>query len=125
MPFIDPNDLLQHYGFHGHEFGCAAPRDYELAAEAFMLKPRTKTMLECIRPAPQRHKCRYDAATQEYGVMRPNGILITYFRPVPGGHIPMHLRTRSEHGFNCNLDYFHSKCNGGPKHAPMSSLLFS
>ncbi len=101
VPF-DPFDreyLLLHFEAHGDDFGAATPEEYEAMADRFMTQPLSSETKECIRPGPPRSICRYNIKTEEYGVMRVNGWLVTYFRPSVG-----------EHGFASNLQYFRHRC---------------
>jgi pyocin large subunit-like protein len=62
-----------------------------------MNDPRRPTTEECQRP--QGGRARYDRVTQEYGSVRADGTIATYFRPDP-----------AIHGYVSNLDYFLAKC---------------
>jgi hypothetical protein len=112
VPF-DPNDrtdFLQHFADHGRDFGSITPAAYEAMADHFMTRgPVVPPLYECTRPNGM--VCRYDAATDEYGVKYSGGYLATYFRPVAAGHLPKHLRPVPSHGFRTNMDYFRNRCN--------------
>lgn len=111
MPF-DPTDranLLQHFQDHGKDFGATTPEEYEAMADRFMARtPIVPPLYECTRP--NRMVCRYDSATDEYGVKYSGGYLVTYFKPVAAGHLPRDLRPIPSHGFRTNMDYFKEKC---------------
>lgn len=111
MPFDphDRDDLLEHFANHGEDFGATTPQEYEAMADNFMTKPRTLTIRECIRQ-PGGILCRYDLATEEYGVMDTGGRVITYFVPVPAPHLPPGIRPIWMHGHRTNLEYFHAHC---------------
>jgi len=97
VPFRDAADLQQHFEDHGHEFGVNTAQEYLLLAESFMNDPRRPTTDECLRP--QGGRARYDRVTQEYGSVRSDGTIATYFKPDP-----------AIHGYASNLDYFVAKC---------------
>jgi pyocin large subunit-like protein len=108
-PFA-PSYRLKHFGDHGADFGALTIGDYEAMADHFMTKVRSATMVECIRQPQGDILCRYDTATGEYGVVYIGGHLITYFRPIPGAHIPVRARPRNMHGYLTNMDYFVARC---------------
>lgn len=98
MPFRDAQDLQDHFTDHHAEFvGIATANDYLTRAEAFLNGPLSATALECFRS--QGGRARYDPATQEYGAVRRDGTICTYFIPDP-----------AIHGLPTNLDYFHAHC---------------
>jgi hypothetical protein len=123
VQFIDPKDLTTHFGKHGPALCCRSESEYEAMAKRFLSKARTPTMMECVR-RPQGYICRYDYATQEYGVIHC-GRIYTYFRPVPGAQIPRLQRPNWMHEFACNLDYFYAKCSGGAGYVPLQGVLLS
>jgi pyocin large subunit-like protein len=100
VPFRSPNDLQQHFSDHAAEFvGIKTSADYLARAEAFLNGPlASTTTLECHRP--QGGRARYDTVTQEYGSVRRDGTIATYFIPDPAVHLE-----------GSNLDYYNSHCN--------------
>lgn len=99
MPFRDASDLQQHFEDHHTEFVGVDTVDVYLArAEAFLNGPMGADTLECNRP--QGGRCRFDTVTQEYGTVRADGTIATYFIPNP-----------AIHGYATNLDYYRSKCH--------------
>ena len=97
VPFRDDADLQQHFEDHGHEFpGVTLPATYLLLAERFLNGPVGPTTEECFRP--QGGWARYDKVTQEYGSVRGDRTIATYFRPDP-----------AVHGYASNLEYFLAK----------------
>jgi hypothetical protein len=98
VPFRNLNDLRQHFSDHQAEFvGIVTEVDYLARAEAFLNGPKSPTALECLRP--QGGMARYDSVTQEYGSIRRDGTIATYFIPNP-----------ATHGLPSNLDYYHEHC---------------
>jgi filamentous hemagglutinin len=98
VPFRSPNDSRQHFSDHAAEFvGIVTEADYILLAEAFMNGPKSASTLECNRP--QGGRARYDSVTQEYGSVRADGTIATYFIPNP-----------AIHGLPSNLDYYLLHC---------------
>jgi len=53
--------------------------------------------MECQRL--QGGRARFDPITQEYGSVRADGTIATYFIPDP-----------AIHGFASNLDYYYARC---------------
>lgn len=98
VPFRDPTDLAQHFEDHRYGFvGLTTVADYLARAEAFLYGPVRATALEC--PRPQGGYARYDTMTEEYGSVRVDGTIATYFIPDP-----------AIHGLISNLAYFHRHC---------------
>lgn len=94
---FNPAKLADHFKLHGADFGAATPAAYEAMADGFLGGPKSTTTLECIRP--QGDILRYNPATEEFGVLAPNGEIRTYFKPKP-----------REHGFPTNREYFNAQC---------------
>lgn len=110
MPFDphDPNDLLQHYADHGHQFGATTAQEYEEMADNFMTRPIIPPMREHLRANGMR--VRYDPSTDEFGVLYTWGYVATYFKPIPAPNIPVNQRTREMHGYRTNMQYFTAQC---------------
>ena len=97
MPFRDSVDLNQHFVDHGADFLVATAAEYGARAERFLNGPKSASTLECRRR--QGGRARFDQVTQEYGSVRGNGTIATYFIPDP-----------AIHGFASNLDYYYARC---------------
>jgi pyocin large subunit-like protein len=97
VPFRDAVDLRQHFIDHGADLSAATAAEYEAKAERFMNGPKKSSTLECQRK--QGGRARFDQVTQEYGSVRGDGTIATYFIPNP-----------AVHGFASNLDYYYSRC---------------
>jgi hypothetical protein len=50
MPFANELERAIHFAKHGHEFSASTEIDHERVADAFLSRPMTMTMRECIRP---------------------------------------------------------------------------
>ena len=112
MPF-DPHDreyMEEHFDRHGADLGASTPAEYEALADAFISRrPVEPPLHDCFRPNGMR--CVYDTQTQEYAIVYTWGLICTYFRPTPGGHLPQHQRPIGWHEFTTNWDYFVARCN--------------
>jgi filamentous hemagglutinin len=97
VPFRDAVDLNQHFMDHGADFAVATAAEYEARAESFLNGPKRPSTLECRRR--QGGRARFDPVTQEYGSIRGDGTIATYFIPNP-----------AIHGFASNLDYYYARC---------------
>jgi filamentous hemagglutinin len=99
MPFNTVNDRFDHWDRHHAEFEPppCSEANYETLADAFLTGPMRATMLECRRQDGRR--CRYDRATNEYGVLAADGCMVTYFKPNPAIHREP-----------TNEAYFHANC---------------
>lgn len=94
--FSDHAKLLDHFSRHGHDFGANAAAAYERQADAFLNGSRAAGVLEKLRSNGDR--IRYNPATEEFGIAKPDGTIRTYFKPDP-----------ALHGFRTNLDYYHAQ----------------
>jgi pyocin large subunit-like protein len=106
MPGFDPSELADHYAKHGADFPVSDDRQYEAQAAQFLVGPRRASLLECFRSGGD--LVRYDAATEEFGVLSGNGVIRTYYKPVP-------CRVRMVpfcHGEVDNIQYFRRTCRG-------------
>ena len=98
MPFRDNEDLEEHFEDHKAEFpGITRVQSYLILAERFLNGPLSPTAVECLRP--QGGRCRYDRVTEEYGAVRADGTIATYFRPNP-----------AIHGLASNMEYYLLHC---------------
>jgi len=77
VPFRDAVDLNQHFADHGAEFLTITAAEYEARAERFLNGPKSASTLECQRR--QGGRARFDQVTQEYGSVRRDGTIATYF----------------------------------------------
>lgn len=91
--FGSERQLIDHFTRHGTDFGARSAAEYEAQASRFLNGPRNSRMLETVRTNGD--IVRYDPATEEFGVLRKDGTIRTYYKPDP-----------SVHGYPSNLDYF-------------------
>ena len=94
--FADQNKLQDHYKRHGKDFGARSPAEYEAQADRFLNGSMRQRTLEKVRPNGD--IVRYNPSTQEFGVVRPDSTIRTYYRPDP-----------AVHGRPTNLDYFNAQ----------------
>jgi pyocin large subunit-like protein len=97
--FYSYDELAEHFEDHKGDFDAKDEAEYLALADAFLGGPMRDTTLEC--PKRRRDGCltRYDYHTQEFGVLSPDGYIITYYKPKPNVH---RLRT--------NRIYWNSDC---------------
>jgi pyocin large subunit-like protein len=86
-----------HFKDHGSDFGAKTPAEYEQQANSFLNGPKGQGVLEKVRLGSG-DTVRYNPATEEFGVVRADGTIRTYFRPDP-----------AVHHFATNLDYFNAQ----------------
>jgi filamentous hemagglutinin len=90
-------DLTEHFVRHP-EFGVATEAEYLELADAFLGGPLNPALTrQCIRRNGDR--LRYNEFTEEFGILRIDGVIKTYYRPDP-----------AVHGQGGNLAYFFSEC---------------
>ena len=93
-------DLLNgHFEDHGSDFGATTPSEYEQQASNFLTNQKNPDILEFTRVRGYRAgDSALNPETNEFGVVKPDGSIRTYYRPNP-----------KVHGFATNLDYFNSE----------------
>lgn len=105
MP-IKPNGFAglgsraDHFKSHRDDFPTAASDlDYERMAKAFLTAALSATLLECVRSS-NGDVIRFNTVTQEFAVMRADGVIKTFYKADPRWH-----------GFGRNLRYFQVECS--------------
>ncbi|MDO8434588.1 MAG: hypothetical protein Q7S58_19500 [Candidatus Binatus sp.] len=96
--FADAAKRADHFQAHGRDCGTATATEYEQMAIGFLNAALVVTMVECVRLG-NGDTIRYDRATDFFAVMRPDGVIKTFYKP-----------ERSWHGFSGNLRYFQVEC---------------
>lgn len=109
--FIDSASLTYHHGEHGQDFNAADKDDYLAQAKAFLEAPLTanSTIREGIR-VTSKEIVRYDSATEAFAVVQADGIIKTFYKPMPRHLAPPGTPRRKTHGRPTNLDYFLDTC---------------
>jgi filamentous hemagglutinin len=95
--FASEKLLNKHFEKHGDDFDVSDADSYLSAAEGFMNKNPSASILEKVRADGDR--VRFDRSTNEFGIVTPGGVLRTYYKPVSG----------SGHDYPTNLDYFNAQ----------------
>lgn len=97
--FASKRKLMEHFWDHGAACGAASEWEYVCKAVKFMHGPLDAGMHECTR-AKTRDRLRYSETTEEFGVVRQDGILRSYFIADP-----------VDHQWPSNLEYFWQECS--------------
>ncbi len=79
LPRFQPGRWLPHFEKHAAEFGYRTPVEYLRGARALVGRSGVQTFTRT-----NGDKLFYDAARNEFAVMKPDGVLRTYFRPQNG-----------------------------------------
>lgn len=95
--FASTIELEVHFSDHGHEFGATSADEYGSMADGFLGGPIGPNTLESVRKNGDR--LRYDPTTDEFGVLRRDMVIKTYFVPDP-----------TIHGWADNFTYFRQEC---------------
>jgi pyocin large subunit-like protein len=75
-----PGKLEQHYEDHAYKFnGDLSPNEYEERARIFVDRPVTKDILWFEDVQGVLYK--YDKRKNEFGICKPDGAIITYYKP--------------------------------------------
>jgi hypothetical protein len=111
--FESVRKLRLHFGEHGGDFGASNANEYEEWADNFLSGPCPSGMHECTR------RCgfiiRYDPSTEAYGIIRGDGVILTFYVPVPCSSVPFHERELQKKSGRChdqpnNLLYWKREC---------------
>lgn len=108
--FANQSLLIWHCNKHGFQFGTNNPRHYErLAIRFFQVDlADTPNLLECCNEDGD--VVRFNPVTDEFGVMQVNGIIRTYFKPIPERLAPPGFDLKRTHIFDTNLEYYDDNC---------------
>jgi pyocin large subunit-like protein len=81
--FPSRHERRRHFERHRHEFKFANEFEYELAADKFLGTPKTPTTQECTVQRGERagRVVRYDSSSDLFGVLAPDGLILTFFKP--------------------------------------------
>src|SRR5258708_26721088 len=101
--------LRRHFSEHGYDFGSGSADEYEQMADLFLGANKPEGVHECVRNSGAR--LRYDPASEAFGVVDGQGIIGTYFKPVPCSSLPGAIRDATRQAGRCdchatNLVYF-------------------
>src|SRR5262249_35143011 len=87
--FGNDQALQEHFGKHvlklGEFPGCADEDAYEVLADTFLGQPPAPDVWEAVRLS-NRDLIRYNPNTDEFGILRADGFIRTYFRVLLGNH---------------------------------------
>lgn len=112
--FVSAGQLLKHYEQHGQDFGAGGPEEYARMADEFLRGDVTSHVQECARTKGDR--ARFDPATDAYGVRDGNGVIRTFFKPVPCSTVAVaEERVKLQRAGRChkhpdNVTYFLKEC---------------
>jgi Bacterial TSP3 repeat len=80
LPRFAPGRWIPHFEKHAAEFGYRTADEYLRGARDLVSRPGVQTFTRS-----DGDKLFYDAARNEFAILRPDGVLRTYFRPRRGG----------------------------------------
>jgi pyocin large subunit-like protein len=107
--FFDVHTLRQHYSDHNRDFGCVNEREYEKQAIKFLQADAAIIMaLDC--QGSDGDFVRYCPNSEEFAIVRPDGIIRTYFKPMPARLAQPGYPMDKTHGMRTNMDYFKESC---------------
>ncbi len=99
-----------HFADHGGDFGNCTIVEYEQMADHFLTEPLRAGVIECRRRSSGA-LIRYDQTTGAFGILSTDGIIRTYFKPIPYWRIPPgYVLPGNCHGHLDNVAYFHAEC---------------
>ena len=109
--FASDLELDGHFTKHKAEFGVVTKADYLAKALAFLNADRSKdtALYECVRR--NGYILRLHIGTNEFAIMTPAGIILTYYKPVPRHEASLGTPLGRMHRFRNNLAYFKDCCN--------------
>jgi hypothetical protein len=94
--FASDAKLNRHYAKHGDDFGAESIEEYASQADDFLTGDRGLGTLELVRSDGT--VVRYNPDTDEFGLVSPDGVIYSYYKPDP-----------AEHGYDTNLEYFNAQ----------------
>jgi pyocin large subunit-like protein len=105
--------LNRHFSEHGDDFGARSAIEYEEMADRFLSGDKPESVHECTRACGM--KLRYDQKSEAFGVLDRDGIIRTYFKPVPCSSLPGAIREAARRSGRChphanNLVYVKVEC---------------
>jgi hypothetical protein len=111
--FVNARQRNRHFSEHGADFGASNPNDYEALADIFLSGLTPVGIQECKRK--QGDKLRYDPKTESYGVLDTNGLIRTFFKPIPCITVPASARAAMKqsgrcHSYTNDVAYFQAEC---------------
>jgi pyocin large subunit-like protein len=111
--FESLRETNRHYQEHGDDFGFPNPEAYEDAADLFLGGAKPLDVYECTRRCG--YILRYDANTEAFGIIDKDGIIRTYYKPIPCAKVPFAERQAAVsagrcHKYPSNLVYFKMEC---------------
>lgn len=113
--FLNHRQRARHFTEHGGDFGAADADAYEQLADSFLGGTAPSGgVRECTRKMGD--KVRYDPATYAYGVLDANGVIRTFYKPIPCANLPSSVRESFRRSGRChpyasNSLYFEAECN--------------
>ena len=110
LGFPDRKRRREHWGTHHQDFARhMSVAKYEAMADRFLTRPLRPTMLPCTRP--KGWMLRYDQGTGEFGVLSSDGMIRSYFKPIPCCWMPpAFVDKRWCHEYPDNYSYFVAEC---------------
>ena len=111
--FFNTRQLNLHHAEHGAQLGASSAAEYQAMADNFLGGAKPAHVHECRRR--QGDILWYDPSTEAYGVLDRNGVIRTYFKPIPCALVPAAQRSVVRragrcHGEATNLLYFQREC---------------
>lgn len=111
--FISVAELRRHFSEHGDDFGASNAEEYEALADDFLGGTASSDVHECTR------KCglmiRYCLSTEAFGILDTDGVIRTFFKPIPCSQVSFAKREAVRQAGRChkypnNLIYFRQEC---------------
>jgi hypothetical protein len=111
--FVSLLELRLHYNERGDDFRASNAEEYEEQADVFLGRAKPSGVFECKRNCG--YMIRYDPTTEAFGVLDNDGIIRTYFKPIPCSFVPFAKRDAVRQSGRChkypnNLVYFRVEC---------------
>lgn len=102
--------LRDHFVKHGSEIGATDRDDYETKAVAFLNKSIEPNGSIEQQTQISGEVVRYDKTTNEFAIMAPDGIIVTYYLPMMRSRRPAGYPINKTHTEPSNYDYFLREC---------------
>ncbi len=107
--------LTEHYREHKEDFSAISEQDYEEKARDFLNAPFGASTT--IEEKQRKRKgilvnewVRYDKSTNEFAIVKADGTICTYFRPMMSSLAPSGTPRNKMHKKPSNYAYFLAEC---------------
>lgn len=108
--FADAARLTIHFAKHSADFGATDEHDFEIKAQAFLNIVITPGCGIEENARSNGELVRYDTVNNHFAVMKPDGTIKTYYKPMMASAAPPGTPVDKMHNRLSNYQYFLDEC---------------